>query len=191
MDIGSLNKEFDPDSAEIVKGRAIREKPVSIGEAVMRLGEKLVVVGDIFASEMKELRNEKVVATFDITDYSGSLKVKIFASAKEIEDMNLGSLKKGTTLLVAGKIDYDSYAHDIVVSPYSLIKVKRIPKMDNYPEKRVELHCHTNMSAMDAVNRSGKHYQQGGSMGTSGNCHYRPRLRTGISRLYVQYAQEF
>ncbi len=151
VDIGSLNKEFDPDSAEIVKGRAIREKPVSIGEAVMRLGEKLVVVGDIFASEMKELRNEKVVATFDITDYSGSLKVKIFASAKEIEDMNLGSLKKGTTLLVAGKIDYDSYAHDIVVSPYSLIKVKRIPKMDNYPEKRVELHCHTNMSAMDAV----------------------------------------
>ena len=81
VDIGSLNKEFDPDSAEIVKGRAIREKPVSIGEAVMRLGEKLVVVGDIFASEMKELRNEKVVATFDITDYSGSLKVKIFASA--------------------------------------------------------------------------------------------------------------
>ena len=50
-----------------------------------------------------------------------------------------------------GKVDYDSYARDIVISPHSLIKVKRIPKMDNYPEKRVELHCHTNMSAMDAV----------------------------------------
>ena len=65
--------------------------------------------------------------------------------------MNLGSIKKGTTLLVLGKVDYDSFARDITISPSSLIKVKRIPKMDNYPEKRVELHCHTNMSAMDAV----------------------------------------
>lgn len=151
MDAASTNKEFDPDSAEIIKGRAIREEPVSIGDAVMRLGEKLVVIGDIFASEVKELRNEKVVATFDITDYSGSVKIKFFASATEFEELKLGSLKKGATLLIEGKIDYDSFAHDIVITPFSAIKVKRIPKMDNYPEKRVELHCHTNMSAMDAV----------------------------------------
>ncbi len=65
--------------------------------------------------------------------------------------MKLGAIKSGATLLVSGKLDYDSYARDIVISANSLIKVKRIPKMDNYPEKRVELHCHTNMSAMDAV----------------------------------------
>ena len=151
VDISSLDKEFDGESAEIIKGRAIREKPVSICEAVTRLGEKLVVVGDVFASEIKELRNEKSVATFDITDYSGSLKIKIFGTNKEIDDMKLSSVKKGATLLVSGKIDYDQYARDIVISANSLIKVKRIPKMDNYPEKRVELHCHTNMSAMDAV----------------------------------------
>lgn len=151
VDIASLDKEFDGESAEIVKGRAIREKPISISDAVHRLGEKLVVVGDVFASEIKELRNEKTVCTFDITDYSGSLKVKIFGSNEEIEKMKLGSVKNGCTLLVAGKIDYDQYARDIVISPFSLIKVKRIPKKDNYPEKRVELHCHTNMSAMDAV----------------------------------------
>ena len=151
LDIASLNTDFDAESAEIIKGRAIREKPVSIADAVQKLGEKMVIVGDVFASETKELRNEKTVVTFDITDYSGSLRVKIFGTNKEIEDMNLSSIKNGTTLLVHGKVDYDSYAHDIVVSPFSVIKVKRIPKMDNYPEKRVELHCHTNMSAMDAV----------------------------------------
>ena len=58
VDIGSLDKEFDKESAEIIKGKAIREAPVSINEAVQRLGEKLVVVGDVFAVEIKELRNE-------------------------------------------------------------------------------------------------------------------------------------
>lgn len=151
IDIGSMNTEFDAESAEIIKGRAIREKPVSISEAVKILGERTVVVGDVFDSEIKELRNEKTVVTFDITDYSGSLKVKIFGTNKEIEDMKLSGIKNGMTLLVSGKVDYDSFARDIVINPNSIIKVKRIPKMDTYPEKRVELHCHTNMSAMDAV----------------------------------------
>ena len=53
--------------------------------------------------------------------------------------------------MLNGKLDYDSYAHDFVIAPNSLIRVKRIPKTDNYPERRVELHCHTNMSQMDAV----------------------------------------
>ena len=151
IDIGSMNTEFDAESAEILKGKSIREKPVSINEAVKGLGERAVVVGDIFDSETKELRNEKTVVTFDITDYSGSLKVKIFGSNKEIEEMKLSGLKKGMTLLVSGKVDYDNFARDIVLNPNSIIKVKRIPKMDTYPEKRVELHCHSNMSAMDAV----------------------------------------
>ncbi|WP_297956472.1 PolC-type DNA polymerase III [uncultured Ruminococcus sp.] len=151
IDIGALDKEFDAESAEIIKGRAIREKPTPICEAVQRLGEKVVVVGDVFASELKEVRNEKTVVTYDVTDYSGSLKIKIFAKNEEVEEMKLGSVKSGATLLVSGKLDYDSYARDIVISANSLIKVKRIPKTDNYPEKRVELHCHTNMSAMDAV----------------------------------------
>ncbi|MBQ6034349.1 MAG: PHP domain-containing protein, partial [Ruminococcus sp.] len=151
LDVTALDKDFDAESAEIVKGRAIREKPIPICEAVQHLGEKVVVVGDVFASELKEVRNEKTVVTYDITDYSGSLKIKIFAKNEEVEEMKLGSIKSGATLLVSGKLDYDSYARDIVISANSLIKVKRIPKMDNYPEKRVELHCHSNMSAMDAV----------------------------------------
>ena len=151
IDIGSMNTEFDAESAEILKGKAIREKPVSINDAIKVLGERAVVVGDIFDSETKELRNEKTVVTFDITDYSGSLKVKIFGSNKDIEEMKISGLKKGMTLLVSGKVDYDNFARDIVLNPNSIIKVKRVPKMDTYPEKRVELHCHTNMSAMDAV----------------------------------------
>ena len=151
VDVSALNNEFDHDSAEIIKGRAIRSKPVPICEAVMKMGEKVVVVGDVFSTDLKEIRNGKTVVTYEVTDYSGSIKLKIFAKNEEVEELKLGSVKKGAALLASGRIDYDQFAKDMVITVDSLIKVKRIPKMDNYPEKRVELHCHTNMSAMDAV----------------------------------------
>jgi len=151
VDVSALNNEFDHDSAEIIKGRAIRSKPVPICEAVMKMGEKVVVVGDVFFTDLKEIRNGKTVVTYEVTDYSGSIKLKIFAKNEEVEELKLGSVKKGAALLASGRIDYDQFAKDMVITVDSLIKVKRIPKMDNYPEKRVELHCHTNMSAMDAV----------------------------------------
>ena len=152
VDVTSLDTDFDPESAEMLKGRPIREKPVAISEAVGKLGQRVVIVGDVFASEAKEIKGDRTVVTLSVTDYSGSLLLKTFVNNSDEDELKLFTgIKNGTTLLVAGKIDFDSFAKDICIMPNSVIKVKRIPKMDTYPEKRVELHCHTNMSAMDAV----------------------------------------
>lgn len=156
IDISALNLDFNHESAEIIKGKAIRTNPISISDALKMLGEKVVVVGDIFMSEIKELRNERKAVTYCITDFGGSVVVKLFGANKDIDELPLGKLKKGSTILVSGKIDFDQFAHDIVIKADSIIQVKRTPKMDNYPEKRVELHCHTNMSAMDAVTEAAK-----------------------------------
>ncbi len=156
IDISALNLDFNHESAEIIKGKAIRTNPISISDALKMLGEKVVVVGDIFMSEIKELRNERKAVTYCITDFGGSVVVKLFGANKDIDELPLGKLKKGSTILVSGKIDFDQFAHDIVIKADSIIQVKRTPKMDNYPEKRVELHCHTNMSAMDAVTEASK-----------------------------------
>lgn len=156
IDISALNLDFNHESAEIIKGKAIRTNPISISDALKMLGEKVVVVGDIFMSEIKELRNERKAVTYCITDFGGSVVVKLFGVNKDIDELPLGKLKKGSTILVSGKIDFDQFAHDIVIKADSIIQVKRTPKMDNYPEKRVELHCHTNMSAMDAVTEASK-----------------------------------
>jgi len=156
IDSDSLNLDFNAESAEIIKGRAIRNKPISISEAINNQGEKVVIVGDVFSTEIKELRNERKAVTFAITDFGASVLVKIFGNNADIDALPLGNIKNGTTLLVSGKIDYDQYAHDIVIKADSIIKVKRTPKQDTYPEKRVELHCHTNMSMMDAVTEAPK-----------------------------------
>ncbi|MDE5764524.1 MAG: PolC-type DNA polymerase III [Ruminococcus sp.] len=150
-DLSSADNAFDPESAEIIKGRAIRESPVLIAEAVNNLGNNTVIAGDIFSSEIKELRNGNTVITYGITDYSGSILIKIFVKKDSDELEKLSGFKNGMMLVVSGKIDYDDFAHDICINPNSVIKVKRIPKVDTAPEKRVELHCHSNMSAMDAV----------------------------------------
>lgn len=47
VDLSSLDIGFDAESAEIVKGKAIREKPVPISEAINNLGTKAVIVGDV------------------------------------------------------------------------------------------------------------------------------------------------
>lgn len=152
IDKDSADLVFDGESAEIIMGKAIRDTPVTISDAVTNLGTKAVIVGDVFAKEIKELRNGKSVVTFSITDYSGSLLVKCFVKAEDKDDLDkLGGIKSGAALLVSGKIDYDEYARDICILANSIIKVKRKQKTDNYPEKRVELHCHSTMSAMDAV----------------------------------------
>ncbi|MDE5584130.1 MAG: PolC-type DNA polymerase III [Ruminococcus sp.] len=151
IDISFLDTDFDRESAEIIIGKAIREKPKAIVDAVNELKTNQVVLGDIFETETKEMKNERVSVSLSITDYSGSVIVKIFGNSSEIEKTGVTSLKKGETLLVSGFVDSDKFINDITITPDSIIKVKRIPKKDNYPEKRVELHCHTNMSAMDAV----------------------------------------
>ncbi len=151
IDSSYANLEFDSESAEIIIGKPIHEKPVAMCKAVKELGKKTTIVGDVFSSEQKDIKGDRTVITWSVTDFSGSVIVKLFSEKKQLEKIPVDSIKKGSTILVSGKIDYDTFGHDITVMADSIIKVKRIPKMDKYPKKRVELHCHTNMSVMDAV----------------------------------------
>ena len=140
-----------PDSAVLIKGRQIRDVPMPIREAVEVQGQRVVVMGDVFAMESREVRGERTVMTFQITDGTYSVLMKLFDSTENLSKLPLGDIKKGSTLLVLGRIDYDSFAREDVLKPDSIVMVKRKRKMDNAPVKRVELHCHTNMSQMDAV----------------------------------------
>jgi DNA polymerase-3 subunit alpha (Gram-positive type) len=148
--------EIVPDSAVLIKGRQIRDVPMTIDEALMQQGRRTVVMGDVFAKpEFKEVRGERTVVTIQITDHQNSLLVKIFDTNDNIGKMPLKDIKVGSTLLICGKIDYDNFAHEEVMKPDSIVMVKRKQRTDNAPKKRVELHCHTSMSQMDAITEAG------------------------------------
>ena len=106
-----------------------------------------MIWGDVFFTEVKG--NYRKIYTVSITDYTGSINLKI--RAQEGEDCSKWeNIAKGTTLLVRGDCTYDKYEHDYIVYPYDVLFVERKKREDNAPEKRVELHLHTKLSSMDA-----------------------------------------
>ncbi len=148
--------DIKTDSAVLIKGRQIRDIPISIDNAIQQQGRRTVIMGDVFAKpEFKEVRGERTIVTIQITDHTNSVLVKIFDTNENIGKMPLGDIKKGSTLLICGKIDYDNFAHEDVMKPDSIVLVKRIGRQDTAEKKRVELHCHTNMSQMDAMTPAG------------------------------------
>lgn len=145
-----------PGSATLIKGRTIRDNPISITEALGREGQRSVILADVFAMEVREVRGERTVATYQVTDYENSVLVKLFDTTENLKKIPLGEIKKGSTLLLLGRIDYDNFAREMVLKPDSIMMVQRKKKEDYAEKKRVELHCHTAMSQMDAITEAGK-----------------------------------
>ena len=129
--------------------RTIKGAPVPIGTLGLDSGSA-VIWGDIFSVDCRDTRDKNhFIMSIAITDYTGSINLKIFdeLSLKP----KLGDLKPGMTVLVQGDISYDKYDRDMVMRPRHINTVKKNVLTDDAPVKRVELHLHTTMSAMDGV----------------------------------------
>lgn len=110
----------------------------------------VAVLGEVFKVETMETKTGKIILTFFITDFTGSIIVKCFLKPQEKDEV-LDNIKKGLYCKVRGEAVYDSYAREVVLMGRDILKMKKIERMDGADEKRVELHCHTTMSAMDGV----------------------------------------
>ena len=155
VSMNSVQLESVKGEDKLIKGHLIRSDIMPIPEALQVKNQRVVVYGDIFASETRDIKNDYRIVTYQITDFSGSVKIKLFDKKEKIEMIPLDELKKGTSILVAGKIKEDMFEHEPVLEPDSIVIRKRKLRQDTAKEKRVELHCHTNMSAMDAVTDAG------------------------------------
>ena len=113
----------------------------------------VVIEGNIFNIESRELKSGAVIFTGEITDYSDSIAFKKFVSDKDqIEQMS--AIKPGTWAKMQGSAADDQYQHDVVFNISSFETVEHVGRTEKYEgdQKRVELHLHTNMSQLDATN---------------------------------------
>ncbi len=103
--------------------------------------------------ETREIRNERTIISFEITDFTDTIKVKMFVHNEQLSEL-AGDLKVGAFLKLKGVTVNDTFDRELTIG--SVIGVMKIPdfttaRMDNSVRKRVELHCHTKMSDMDGV----------------------------------------
>lgn len=140
------------DNAQIIKGKRIfADTATKIGD-IFEAVQGIVVWGDVFDYQEREIRNkkgeEKRITTVGITDYTGSISIKDFAD-KDSE--NILSKIKGKTVIVRGKVEFDTFDKEFILRASDIMTVTRIDREDKAENKRVELHMHTNMSQMDAL----------------------------------------
>ena len=140
------------DNPDVIYGRDFDEDAIPIDSIAGEMGE-VVIRGKVTSVEAREIRNEKTIYMFNVTDFTDTITVKMFLHNEQVPEIK-GSIKAGAFLKLKGVTTIDKFDHEITIG--SLAGIKKISdftthRMDNSPEKRVELHCHTKMSDMDGV----------------------------------------
>ncbi len=148
QDNSSRRQRMNPDR---IYGPDIKDKQTPINE-LNEFSGRVCIEGEVLAVESKALRNgEKTILTVDITDYTGSVRCKLFVKNELVEEI-CENVRQGVRIMVGGDYTIDSFAREHVVMVRSIAKSSvRIIEEDTAPVKRVELHLHTRLSEMDSV----------------------------------------
>jgi len=142
------------ENANCIMGKSINQDTINMID-VNETSGIVSIKGEIFKLDIKDTKTGKKIVIFNITDYTSSLTVKCFLKPQETEKV-LENISVGLYCKIRGEAMIDTYTKELVVLARDIMKLKKIEKMDTSYKKRVELHMHTQMSAMDAVTSATK-----------------------------------
>ncbi|MBO5733992.1 MAG: PolC-type DNA polymerase III [Clostridia bacterium] len=135
--------------ANLIIGRDFSGEITSLADITEYSG-KVIVAGKIIGTETRETRSGNHILSVYITDDTSSITCKCFVKPEKIKEVE-GALKGAKAVTVKGDTVYDQYEHEVTVKINNM-KLKEVKsRIDNAEIKRVELHAHTVMSAMDSV----------------------------------------
>ncbi len=142
---------YDISSPNFVVGEEFDIKPVLIS-SLNKTMRNIVVLGTVFTFTSELNRNgDRYNASFGIFDGNASIFVKNFSLTPE-ENSNLTSnVKIGDSVAVLGYTKFEKNEDEVYLSYQNIATISKIERKDDAPVKRVELHLHTNLSAMDAL----------------------------------------
>ncbi len=146
---GEYRKDSNPD---VIYGRDFEGDSVPLESITGEMGE-VIIRGQVMDVEAREIRNEKTILIFPVTDFTDSITVKMFLRNEQVPEVR-ESIKKGAFLKLKGVTTIDRFDSELTIG--SVAGIKRTSdftsvRKDTSPQKRVELHCHTKMSDMDGV----------------------------------------
>lgn len=113
--------------------------------------EKIVIIsGEIISFDSREIKNEKTILEIFVTDKTNSISCKAFLTNDKFAEIK-GSLKGLKNISVRGRAKYDTFSREVVIMMNDVMRAASHERRDEAENKRVELHCHTSMSALDAI----------------------------------------
>ncbi|TCO79905.1 PolC-type DNA polymerase III [Marinisporobacter balticus] len=136
-------------TGDVILGKKINELTTPIPNINEESGI-VSIEGEIFDVEWRELKNGKSLCVLSVTDYKGSMAVKIFAKKEDVDGLT-EVLKKEQYIKARGDARYDTFSREIVIMAKDMVKGQPKIRMDKAEKKRIELHAHTQMSSMDGV----------------------------------------
>lgn len=160
----SLNKEIKQSIKESEKEVKLVEKipektemnipdgNVTCINNIMGDTKNITIEAYVFGIDSME-RDTINILTLKISDKTNSLLAKMFKKKHDEYLKILGDFKEGGWYRFTGNVEFDTYSKDLVlkIRKYEAIPSKEDKIIDDAEEKRVELHLHTMMSAMDSV----------------------------------------
>lgn len=146
-----------PAESKMIYGKPFKGETTPMSEISLdRQDERVIIEGKVFSVDHRDIKKgAATVISFDMTDYTGSVRVNGYFKGDTGKPITDGVKKPGMWLRVQGKIDYDDYAKEVVVKPFAIMPADAPKRVDTAPQKRVELHLHTTMSMMDALTKTG------------------------------------
>ena len=162
------------ESAKLFYGRKIDTNVKKLSNIAPPLNESESVYvaawGEVFGLESRIIDTKRggkmVKVKFYFSDTTNSFCASLtkFFDPKYSKNMDddaeqflssISALKDGACVVVNGDYSFDSWSRDFILDVKALASVKKYEETDDYQgEKRVELHCHTNMSAKDGVSHA-------------------------------------
>ena len=145
--------------ANVIMGRGVSGEARTLGVIEDEV-KNVVLEGEVFDPQANQLKSGAYILTIKFADATNGISCKKFFSARgkttqeeidaEVERI-VKAIGKGGAVRIQGKIEYDKFISDYVLFIDSMERRSVPQREDTAEEKRVELHAHTKMSALDAV----------------------------------------
>ena len=144
------------DHPDVVYGRDFNDDAIEILSITDAIGT-VTIRGQVSSLEIRNIHtkagNDLSIVLLNVTDFTDTMSVKLFIAPEQCDEFT-SQVGTGTFLKIKGVVSVDKYDSELSISNVSGMKKIadfRVHRTDNAPVKRVELHCHTKMSRMDAV----------------------------------------
>ncbi len=141
----------NPQPENVIYGIDIKTNERKKIDEIAESEDRVCIEGQIIQKDARELKSGKMLLVIDVTDKTSTISCKMFLDKQKYEELD-SKLKEGNYIVLQGRPQMDPYSKELTIMTSNICTgSKPQERMDNAEEKRVELHLHTQMSAMDAV----------------------------------------